>query len=200
MTIKHLERPKQTYDDFTISDDDTAAPVIVSRQISRPAVRKSTAEQVLIPRETLDKTTPTAKAVLAILCWANSIGTTALTGMQIQNAVHNHYHPGTTAPIPIAGIVAGFVLQVILTAGQAYTAERSVWGYRICLAPDAALTAWQWGRFIMYPISIALLSLVLSATWAMVASLIIASIVSWMVGVYSAKLPERMVFGQRRKG
>lgn len=200
MTIKHLQKSTPTYDqNFTFEDEDTTP--VVSRSISRPAVKvKYTDERVLIGRESLDRTTPTAKAAAAVLGWANSIGTTVLTGIQIQNAVHRHYNPGVDAPFPLAGILAGFALQALLTFGQIYTAERSVWGYRLCLAPDAALTAWQWGRWLLYPVFIALLSLVLSPTWAMIAALTVSSVIAWIIGVYSAKLPERMVFGQRRKG
>lgn len=197
-TPNHLQRPKPQYDDFVISDDQAApAAAVVYRTASRPAAPP---EQVLIKREALDKSTPTAKAVLAVLCWMNSIGTTALTGIQIQRAVHQHYSPGTAAPFPWAGILAGFLFQLLLTFGQIYTAERSAWGYRLCLAPDAALTAWQWGQLALYPVTIALLSLVLPATPALLLALTLSATAAWMIGVYSAKLPERMVFGQRRKG
>jgi len=197
-TPKHLQRATPQYEEFTIDGDQPSpAAALTYHQASRPAVP---AERVLIKREALDKTTPTAKAAAAVLGWMNSVGTTALTGIQIEYAVRRYYAPAEAAPFPLTGILTGFLFQVILTFGQIYTAERSKWGYRLCLAPDALLTAWQWANLALYPVLIALFSLVLPMTWAMAAAIFLASVIAWTIGVYSAQLPERMVFGKRRKG
>jgi hypothetical protein len=194
-TPMHLQKPPQQFDEFTISDE-PAAIEVVSRKVTPTRVRP--ADRVLVDRTVLDKTTPRAKAGLALLCWANSITTSMATGAQLQLVVFHHQNPGIDAPMPMIGILAGFALQALLTFGQVYTAERSRTWYRVCLTPDAAMTAFQWAQWIFYPIAIALLSLVLSGQVALFGALAIAGLAAWAVGVYSAQLPERMIFGQRR--
>jgi len=154
----------------------------------------------LLSRDILDTTLHRAKAGLALACWINSIATSVITGAQVQMVVHYHQTPALAAPQPWVGALAGFLFQVLLTFGQIYAAERSVWGYRLCLAPDAGMTAFQWGQWIVYPVLIALLSLILAPTPALWLALAGTGIITWYIGVYSAKLPERLVFGQRRKG
>ncbi len=154
----------------------------------------------LLSRDILDTTLPRAKATLAVACWVNSITTSVVTGAQVQLIVHYYQSPALAAPLPWVGGLLGFLFQLILTFGQIYTAGRSVWGYRLCLAPDAGMTALQWGQWIVYPVLIALLSLVLGAPAALWIALAATGIITWYIGVYSAKLPERLVFGQRRKG
>jgi hypothetical protein len=196
-TPSHLQRAKPTYDEFTIGEDGSAAIEVVSRKATA-ARAPASAEQTLIPRKTLDDTTPMAKAALAILCWANSIGTSALTGAQIQIAVLRHNHPGMPTGFPVTGVIIGSAFQLILTFAQVYTAERSPTGYKVALTPDALMTAFQWGQWLLYPVLIALLSLVLPSIIALGIAIAGAIVGSWVVGVWSAKLPERLVFGPRR--
>jgi hypothetical protein len=196
-TPSHLAKATPTYDEFTIGDDEPAAVKVVSRKVST-ARTSAPAEQTLIPRKTLDDTTPMAKAALAILCWANSIGTSALTGAQIQLAVLRHNHPGMPTGWPAAGVIIGAAFQLILTFAQVYTAERSPTGYKVALAPDALMTAFQWGQWLLYPVLIALLSLILPPIVALGIAVAGAIVGSWVIGVWSAKLPERLVFGPRR--
>lgn len=196
-TPTHLQKAPPNYDDFTISDE---APAVVEkpRKAASPRSAGPVADKVLVDRKVLDQTTPKAKATLALLCWANSVTTSMVTGAQLQLIVFRHQHPGIEAPTPILGLLGGFALQVLLTFGQVYTAERSRAWYRACLTPDAAITALQWAQWIFYPVAIALLSLVLSGKAALFAALTVAGLAAWIVGVYSAQLPERMIFGQRR--
>lgn len=196
-TPTHLAKASPTYDEFTIGDDEASAVVEKPRKTTVPR-RASAADRVLVDRTVLDQTTPKAKAGLALLCWANSVTTSMATGAQLQLVVFRHQNPGIEAPTPILGILAGFALQALLTFGQVYTAERSRRWYWVCLTPDAAMTAFQWAQWIFYPIAIALLSLALSGTAALFSALAVAGLSAWIVGVYSAQLPERMIFGQRR--
>lgn len=165
--------------------------------IQQPASQKKTmvvsdqpAEQALIERATLDRTLPTAKAVLAALGWGNSAITTMTTGAQIQLLLWHAKHPGVAAPLPWMGIGIGALVAGLLTFAQIYTAGRSTWGYRLCLLPDALTTSFQWCWWILVPIFTVLLP-----NRALAIALAVA--VSLPIGIYSAQLPERMVFGKR---
>ena len=147
-------------------------------------------ERALIERETLDRTLPTAKAVLAALGWGNSAITTMTTGAQLQLLLWHVNNPGVAGPLPWMGVGIGALVAGLLTFAQIYTAGRSRWGYRLCLLPDALTTGFQWCWWILVPIFTVLLPHPALAIGLAVA-------VSIPIGIYSARLPERMVFGKR---
>jgi hypothetical protein len=184
MTIKHLERPQQQYDDFTINDDDTAAPVVISRQISRPASkakRARPAERVLIDRKNIDDALPAAKAIASALCWINSGFTTMLTAAGIQTFI-------TDRPSTWVAWLIGFIVALILTFGQVFTSERTRVGYTITLFPDALMTSFQWCQWLLLP-----LCLKLFPSWTV--AVILAALAGGLIGIVSARLPERLTFG-----
>jgi len=93
-------------------------------------------------------------------------------------------------PLPWMGAGIGALVAGLLTFAQIYTAGRSTWGYRLCLLPDALTTGFQWCWWILVPIFTVLLPHPALAIGLAVA-------VSIPIGIYSARLPERMVFGKR---
>lgn len=163
--------------------------------IQQPAAQRHSAhmqdqERALIERDTLDRTLPTAKAVLAALGWGNSAITMMTTGAQIQLLLWRANHPGIESPLPWMGVGIGALVAGLLTFAQIYTAGRSAWGYRLCLLPDALTTGFQWCWWILVPIFSVLLP-------NRALAILLAVAVSVPIGIYSARLPERMVFGKR---
>jgi hypothetical protein len=153
-------------------------------------VQDQLAERALIERDTLDRTLPTAKAVLAALGWGNSAITTMTTGAQLQQLMWRANHPDVESPLPWMGAGIGALVAGLLTFAQIYTSGRSAWGYRLCLLPDALTTGFQWCWWILVPIFSVLLP-------NQALAILLAVVVSIPIGIYSARLPERMVFGKR---
>lgn len=179
-TPNHLQRPKPQYDDFTI-DGDPAAPAaaLAYRTASRPA---APAERPLIPRRNIDDTLPWAKGAASLLCWANSAVTTMLTAADIQVFT-------TRQPATWAAWVVGFMVAGVLTLGQIYTAKRTRAGYAVVLFPDALMTSYQWATIALLPFFLRLLG----AWWLAV---LVAALVGGVIGIISARLPERLTFGK----
>lgn len=155
--------------------------------------------KTLMNRDVIDRSLPAAKVALAAFCWINSFVSSVLFGRTIHRLVWVYNHPGATdSPSLWFGGVLGFVLQVILTAGQLWTAERSPRWYRFFLYPDAFMTGIMWAQLI-YAIMTALLSVVVPSPFlVLVVSVVVAVYASAWIGVQSAKQPELMVFGHRR--
>ncbi|HEY1015604.1 MAG TPA: hypothetical protein VGE07_23040, partial [Herpetosiphonaceae bacterium] len=114
-------------------------------------------ERGLIDRASLERSLPTAKAVLATLGWGNSAITTMTTGAQLELLLWHASHPSMEGPLPWLGAVIGLGVAALLTFGQIYTAGRSAWGYWLCLLPDALMTAFQWYWWLLRPLFTALL-------------------------------------------
>ncbi len=87
---------------------------------------------------------------------------------------------------PANKLAIGAAVALLITLGEVVTSERRL--YFIFLVPDVAFTLW-WCWPGLYNLSVAL------GTGA-----IGAAIVGSTIGVISAWLPERVVFGNRRKG
>lgn len=165
---------------------------------SPPAVQRSA--QTLRSRDSIDHSLPLARAALAILCWVNSYLASGITLAEVETLTWRFQHPGLDAP-PLAwkGFVIGLALQAILTAVQVYSAERNPRTYFISLLPDAGMTMYQWWQWLLWPTSLALASQALPPVGAWWAALALSVSAGWIIGVYSARLPEVLVFGPRRK-
>lgn len=177
------------------------APATAAAQRPTPIYASAVlAGRSLRSRDSLDRLLPYAKAVLAALCWVNSFGASGVTCAQVELAVWHHQYGAALAPLPWRGFVIGLLVQVLLTAVQIWTAERAPRVYLLTLVPDAGMTTYQWWQWLLWPVAIALTTLVLPAQQAWWASVAMCLVLGWIIGVYSAKLPEVLVFGQRRKG
>jgi hypothetical protein len=179
-TPKHLQRATPQYEEFTIDGEQpNPAVALTYRQASRPAVP---AERVLIPRHNIDDTLPWAKGAASLLCWVNSGVTTILTTADIQVFT-------TRQPSTWAAWVGGFAVALVLTGGQVYTAKRTRVGYSLLLFPDALMTSYQWCSWWLLPFFLRLLG-----SWPLAA--LAAAIVGGIIGIVSARLPERLTFGK----
>lgn len=183
-TPNHLRSKPQQYDfDPTLEPErDAVAPAAV---VTRPAVAKKSPpkERVLIDKKNLDDTLPHAKALAAALGWLNSIVTTMFTAAQIQTFITDH-------PASWIAWAAGFVAAALITFGQIYTSGRNRVGYAVLLFPDALMTSVQWCQWVLLPLMLKLLP----HAWAL--AVIIAAIIGGIIGIVSARLPERLTFGK----
>lgn len=151
-------------------------------------------ERPLLPRQVLERSLPRVKALAAAAGWGNSLVTGVLTGAQLQQAIWAHDHPGVPGPWPLTGVLLGVLLSIGCTVGQVFTIDRHTMAYRVFLAPDVATTAWQWWYWMFEPLS----RIVPEDLRRWVVPILL--LIPFMIGVFSAKLPERIVFGPRRKG
>lgn len=179
----------------------TVQPAAKVEPVAAPSAPHVGVSTTILNRRALDVSLPTAKGVASLLGWVNSAATSGAMGWQVQNLVWVYYHPGLPidqAPTPWVGLVVGFIVQVLSTFGQVYTAGRSRFGYLICLAPDALATAYQWARWLIYPWLIAVVSLVAADNAQWITALMSCTI-GLVIGYYSARLPEDWIFGTRTR-
>lgn len=155
----------------------------VDRPRATPPASEATAPpstRPLISRATLHRTRPFFKAVLSIMGWANSAVTTVLCALWVEQQV-----TGRTSWI---GWVAGFTVALVLTVGQIYTAGVSFGGYVACLLPDVLMTAAQHQRWLV---------VIMRVFFGRTVGAILGWIGALIIGYYSARLPERLTFGDR---
>lgn len=140
-------------------------------------------EKVLIDRRSIEIALPYAKAGLSTLCWINSILTTMLTTADIQTFVTER--PST----PLAWGI-GFGLAAVLTLAQIFASGRNRAGYAVALFPDALMTSYQWCQWLLLPLFIKLLP----GAWSI--AVFVAALAGGLIGIVSARLPERLTFGK----
>jgi hypothetical protein len=137
------------------------------------------AADALLDRSVIPRARPAAKAVLALVLWANSAVTSILCAAWIEAQL-------TGASTPLSWII-GVTLTVLLSVAQVFTKDASAGGYLVALFPDVLTTAVQHQRWLV-PVLRVLLGEV--GFWL---ALIVAAIIGW----YSARLPERLLFSRR---
>ena len=140
-------------------------------------------EATLLDPRLIDRTLPAAKAIAAALGWVNSVATTVLTARDVQTFI-------TDRPATTISILAGFAFAALLTFGQIYTSGRYRKTYAVFLFPDALMTSLQWGKWLLLPLFIKLIPI-----WWI--AIVVASIVGGIIGIISARIPERLTFGVR---
>lgn len=139
-------------------------------------------EHGILEPEFLDTMMPWAKALVAAVGWMNSGGTTVAAALWVEQTVWQQ----TTQ----YGWIVGIALAVLLSAAQVFTKDRSAGGYLAALLPDVAITAWQHYRWWLRTIWVVLLG--------PVAGVLLAVVCSIAIGWWSARLPERMMFGKKQ--
>lgn len=185
--------PGQGHIEYQRPEQPPAKPAQQVTGYTRKAARKG-ADRTLLSPEVLETTLPFAKFVMAILAWANSGATMAITCAQAELLIWQYHNKGvlalSEAPAPVNGFVAGLGLALVLTIAQAYTLRYAPRWYPVTLFPDAATTALVWCQWILIP----LLSMLIPWLWVAWAASIV---IGYAIGHWSAKLPERLVFGRR---
>lgn len=182
-TPKHLQRSPAQYDDYTLDDGTApAAAAALAPANNRPA-KAPPAERVLIDPRVIENSLPIAKAVAAGLGWFNSVVTTMFTAADLQIFI-------TSRPPTWVAWAGGFLFAAALTFGQIYSSGRNRTVYAIFLFPDALMTALQWGKWLFLPLFLKLIP-----TWWIGVAL--ASIIGGIIGIVSARTPERLTFGKR---
>ncbi|HEY1015713.1 MAG TPA: hypothetical protein VGE07_23595 [Herpetosiphonaceae bacterium] len=134
----------------------------------------------VVANEQLERWLPAAKLAASVGGWANSLVTTILTCMQIQEFAY-----GYTSWL---GFIFGVVLAVGLIVGQIFTLKRSRVWYAIFLFPDALMTSVQWCQWILFPVAFKLMP------WLPAAAT--ASVAGGVLGIISARMPEKLTFGK----
>lgn len=137
-------------------------------------------DQHLLDRAVVRRTRPVAKALLAALAWANSGVTMVLCIMWLETQL-------TAAPATWISYVVGLLLTILLTIAQVYTKDAHIGGYAVALLPDVATTSVQHARWTI-DVGIILFGPVIGFYGGAAAAL--------LIGWYSARLPERLIFGQ----
>ncbi len=140
-------------------------------------------EATLLDPRLIDRTLPAAKATAATLGWINSVATTVLTARDIQTFI-------TDRPATMIALLAGFGFAALLTFGQIYTSGRYRKTYAVFLFPDALMTSIQWSKWLLLPLFLKLIPI----WWVAV---ITAAIIGGIIGIISARTPERLTFGVR---
>lgn len=141
-----------------------------------------TAEKGLLDREIVKRRRPLAKAVMALILWSNSAITMALCCAWVEQQLTGRDTP--------TGYAVGVVITVILSMVQIFTKDANTGWYLVALIPGVATTAVQHARWLV-PVLVILLGTV--AGWSIALSLAI------LIGWYSERLPERMLFGATQK-
>lgn len=136
----------------------------------------------LIDREVLNRTRPLFKAILAVLGWGNSLSTTVFCVLWVEQQLTGSYSW-------IGGTI-GAVLAVALTLAQIYTSDSSPGGYVVSLLPDMVLTAAPHYLWMV---------IVTSFFFGSIAGPLLAGACALALGFWSARLPERLVFGTRQE-
>ncbi len=152
-----------------------------SVQESTRATERSDRANYLIDRKVLHNTRPFFQTLLAIVLWANSLGTTIFCAMWVEQRMMGAYS--------WIGAAVGVIVAVVLTLVQIYTADVSPGGYLVALLPDVVLTAaphYVW------------LYIIASFFFGNIAGILLAGIGAAVLGYFSARLPEKLVFGARR--
>lgn len=157
---------------------------------SSPLTTEERAERTLLDPRVIERTLPLAKAIGAIVGWANSAVTSVLCALWLEQLVR-----GSWSPI---GMLSGLLFAFTFTLLQIYTNGRSPGGYLVVLLPDVLTTAAQHQRWTV-ALARALWSLVGSATLGWWLGLGSGWAVALLIGWYSARLPERLVFGRRSR-
>ncbi len=158
--------------------DDPPAPRPVI--LTSPPLQKTTPKPIVKPinRRMIDWFTPIFWFVLAALAFALTTYSTATQTGTIIDIMK-------IAISPASKLAIGAVVALLITLGEVVTSERRL--YFVFLIPDVAFTLW-WSWPGLY-----------NASTAIGAGAIGAAVVGIALGVVSAWLPERVVFGNRRK-
>lgn len=139
--------------------------------------------QTLLGRKTLDEARPWGQALLSVAALANSLITTVACAVDARNLARPDFNIGVT-------IVIGVILAFSLTVAQVLTSDVSTLGYLIALTPDALMTAIQWREWFLVPL--------FNALMPGLGGVAMAWTVAILIGLVSAYIPERMIFGKRR--
>ena len=195
MSYNHLQANPQRYDlDPTLEPErgqtaDRGISTTTAPQPERPAARRPggptpAGDATLLDPRIVDRTLPAAKAIAAALGWINSVATTVLTARDVQSFI-------TDQPPTGIALVAGFGFAALLTFGQIYTSGRYRKTYAMFLFPDALMTSIQWSKWLLLPLFLKLVP----AWWLAV---MIAAVIGGIIGIISARTPERLTFGVRQ--
>lgn len=181
-TPKHLQRSTPQYALEPLPEEQAAQ----SKPVAQPqsvAIQASQRERVLIDPRTLDDTLPAAKAIAAGMGWLNSVITTMFTTADLQTFI-------TDKPATWIAWAGGFIFAAVLTFGQIYTSGRNRKAYAVFLFPDALMTSVQWGKWLLLPLFLKLIPL-----WWL--AVMMAAVTGGIIGIVSARTPERLTFGKR---
>lgn len=137
------------------------------------------AEHGLLDPSVVIRARPLAEGLFALLLWSNSAITTVLCCQWVEQQLMQ-----TTSP---ASWAVGIALTVVLTVAQIFTKDANWGGYVVALLPDVATTALQHQRWL-----VAVLTVLLGTAAGILLGWTLALLVRW----YSARLPERMLFGR----
>jgi uncharacterized membrane protein YedE/YeeE len=136
----------------------------------------------LLGSKVLDRTRPFFAALLSAAGWSNSWVTTTMAAIWLEQQLTVHGNATWVS------WVVGITIAVTLTLGQIYTLGQSRGGYLFCLLPDVALTAVQHQRWLVPLIKFFFGDIIgFIGGWAGAIT----------IGWFSARLPERIVFGRR---
>lgn len=144
--------------------------------------------------QSVHATMPLAKMIASGIGWFNSAATNVISAVNMTAAIYAYKNP--TQPIMatstfLLAVAIGLFLFAFLTSGQIYALGAQHHGaYLAFLAPDVAMTAWQWHGIILYPLLVVQFGARIETTVA-------AWVLGIGVGVLSAKLPEWLTFGKQ---
>lgn len=143
----------------------------------------TTRSQTLLDRKTLEEARPLGAAILSVFALANSMVTTVACAIDIRDIARPDLHV-------LWALVIGLVVACGLTAAQVLTSDVTTIGYLIALAPDAIMTAVQWREWLLTPL--------FNAVMPGMSGVATSWLVALIVGLVSAYIPERMIFGRRK--
>ncbi|KPL90003.1 hypothetical protein [Herpetosiphon geysericola] len=143
----------------------------------------TTRSQTLLGRKTLDEARPIGAAILSGVAFIISIATTVACVIDVRDIAR----PDVSI---IYAVLIGFIIAIGLTAAQILTSDVTTIGYLIALAPDAIMTALQLREWLLTPLFNAIMpgSSGVAISW----------LVGLVVGIISAYIPERLIFGKRK--
>lgn len=142
-----------------------------------------TRPQTLLERKTLDEARPIGAAILSGVAFIISIATTVACVIDVRDIAR----PDVSI---VYAVLIGFIIAIGLTVAQILTSDVTTIGYLIALAPDAIMTALQLREWLLTPL--------FNAVMPGGGGIAMSWLVGLMIGIISAYIPERLIFGKRK--